>query len=134
MPEFIKFPLLDIYDEETGLWADPENWWTEGELIYQSDLYLPQIIVPDGFPTDLSSIPRVARFLIIKNGRHRPAAIVHDYLCREDILPDRVLADKIFLEAMELVGVPKLRRYAMYAAVRGLTFYLKTFTRRYKAD
>ena len=65
MPEFIKFPLLDIYDEETGLWADPENWWTEGELIYQSDLYLPQIIVPDGFPTDLSSIPRVARFLIV---------------------------------------------------------------------
>ena len=59
MAKFIKFPLLDIYDEDTGFWADPENWWTEGELIYQSDLYEPEIIVPDGskFYSKSGSLP-----------------------------------------------------------------------------
>ena len=33
---FIKVPTFDIYDEETDTWADPEDWWLEGELIYQS--------------------------------------------------------------------------------------------------
>lgn len=126
MARFVKVPSFDIYDEETGQWADPEDWWLDGELVYRSDLEgedgeLVEVIVPDRYETDLASIPRVVRFLIIKNGRHRPAAVPHDYLCRLGLEFPRRLADKIFMEAMKLVGVKRRRRYPMYWAVRANT-------------
>lgn len=122
MAEFIEVPLFDIFDEETGLWAPKEKWWLEGPCIYLSDYKddrgVPiQVTVPHRFETDLASIPRLARLLIPKNDRHRAPAVVHDYLCRlEDF--SRKLADKIFLEAMVLVGVKRVRRRTMYWAVR----------------
>lgn len=129
MAKFIKVPTFDIYDEESGQWADPEEWWLEGELIYLSDLDgedgAPVLVtVPDGFCTDLASIPRfppLLRHILLKNGRHRPAAVPHDYLCRQGLAFPRRLADKIFLEAMKLVGVKRWQRYPMYWAVRANT-------------
>lgn len=122
MAEFKKVPTLHI--GENCLWR------TEGELIYYSDITETLIIVPDDFRTDLASIPRwVPEFLIQRNGRHRKAAIVHDYLCRLEGF-DRPTADKIFLEAMELDGVPRWRRWAMYSAVRMLTRWLKLTRKR----
>ena len=123
MPLFIKVPTFDIYDEETGTWADPENWWLEGELIYQSDLIGEDgepvlVTVPDKSPTDLASIPRIFRLLFAKNGRHRPAAVPHDHLCKLGLDFPRRLADRIFMEAMKLVGVKRWKRYPMYWAVR----------------
>ena len=124
MAKFIKVPTFDIFDEETGLWAPKEKWWLEGECIYQSDIKHTEsdnagilVTVPDRFETDLASIPRLARLLIPKNDRHRAPAVVHDYLCRLDDF-SRKTADKIFLEAMALVGVKRVRRRAMYLAVR----------------
>jgi hypothetical protein len=138
MARFVKVPTFDIYDEELGIWADPEHWWLEGEMIYQSDLLgedgKPVLVtVPDRFPTDLASIPRfppLLRHIFLKNGRHRPAAIPHDFLCRRSYVADfrspseafpRRLADKIFLEAMKLVGVGRSKRRLMYWAVRANT-------------
>ena len=129
MPLFIKFPTFDIFDEETGKWADPEQWWLEGELVYQSDLIgedgEPVLVkVPDRFKTDLASIPRfppLLRSMLLKNGRHRPAAVPHDFLCRLGLDFPRRLADKIFLEAMKFVGVKRWHRYSMYWAVRANT-------------
>ncbi len=129
MALFIKFPTFDIYNEETGEWAEPEQWWLEGELVYQSDLLgedgKPVLVkVPDRFKTDLASIPRfppLLRTIFLKNGRHRPAAIPHDFLCRLGLDFPRRLADKIFLEAMKLVGVSRWQRYSMYWAVRANT-------------
>ena len=75
--------------------------------------------IPAGFETDLASIPRSFMGLIPVNGKHRNAAIVHDYLYV--IKPDwcsRSLADSVFLEAMQVLGESRLRRAAMYAAVR----------------
>ena len=135
MPMFLKVPTFDIYNELTGEWAKPENWWLEGEMVYQSDLIgedgKPVLVtVPDRFPTDLASIPRfppLLRHIFLKNGRHRPAAIPHDFLCRHSYVADfkdpmdafpRRLADKIFLEAMKLVGVKRIKRRLMYWAVR----------------
>lgn len=126
MPLFQKMPTFDIYDEETGKWVDPENWWLEGELVYQSDLIgeddKPVLVtVPDRFETDLASIPKfppLLRTLFLKNGRHRPAAIPHDFLCRLGLDFPRRLADRIFLEAMKFVGVKRRTRYPMYWAVR----------------
>jgi len=129
MAKFIEVPTFDIYDEATGTWADPEDWWLEGRMVYQSDIIGEsgepiQVIVPDRYETDLSSIPRfppLFRTLFIKNGRHRPAAVPHDYLCRLGKEFPRRLADKIFLEAMKLVGCKRRVRYPMYWAVRANT-------------
>lgn len=116
MAEFIHIPALEIAE-------DSEQWILHEACMYQSDLLSDNgkpvyVKVPAGFITDLASIPRIARFLFVKNGRHRAAAIVHDYLCRLKLGFSRVTADKIFLEAMKLCGVPWLRRKLMYSAVR----------------
>ena len=92
MAEFISIPSFDIYKD--GTWAKPEQWWLDGECVYQSDIRdisgIPiTVTVPDDFLTDLSSIPRIFRLLIPKNGRHRAAAVVHDWLCRNSRLPTK---------------------------------------------
>lgn len=129
MARFIAVANFDIYDEETGKWAEPDQWWLDGEMIYQSSLLgedgKPVLVtVPDKYPTDLASIPNfppLLRTLFIQNGRHRPAAVVHDFLCRLGLEFPRRLADKIFLEAMKLCRVPRWHRYPMYWAVRANT-------------
>ena len=132
MARFIQVPTFDIYDEEIGQWAPPDEWWTDGQLIYQSDILDKDgepilVTVHDRFLTDLASIPKFPpglRTLFIRNGKHRIAAVVHDYLCRRKSFP-RVLADKIFLEAMALREVGKIKRTLMYWAVRANTAILK---------
>ena len=74
------------------------------------------ISVPRGFITDFASIPRVFWRVILPTGRHREAAVVHDYLYA---VGDRhkAVADAIFLEAMTVLGVPRWRRWVMFFAV-----------------
>jgi hypothetical protein len=87
------------------------------------------IRIPKGFTNDLASIPRVFRLLIPVNGKHREAAVLHDYLyhskgliyCRRRFLPVRYTreeSDKLFLEAMISCAVPVWKRNLMYWAVR----------------
>ena len=126
MARFARVPTFDIYDEETDTWAEPEHWWTDGELVYESDLLDEKgeklvVVVPDRYETDLASIPRfppLLRMLFIKNGRHRIAAVPHDYLCGLGLAFPRRLADRVFLEAMKVRGVKRMRRRLMYWAVR----------------
>jgi hypothetical protein len=73
--------------------------------------------IPDGFQTDLASIPRWLLLLFSPTGRHQSAALVHDRLYRTQILP-RVVADAIFLSLLKYDGVPAWKAYAMYLAVR----------------
>jgi hypothetical protein len=75
------------------------------------------IRVPAGFVTDLASVPRVLWSILPPHGRYAKAAIVHDYLYVHAIR-NKAYADKVFLEAMEVLGVPTLKRKAMYLAVR----------------
>jgi hypothetical protein len=75
------------------------------------------IRVPAGFVTDLASVPRVLWSILPPHGRYAKAAIVHDYLYAQAI-GTKAEADSIFNEAMAVLGVPKWRRRAMYAAVR----------------
>lgn len=130
MAEFIKVATLDLYDEDTGEWVEEDHWWTEGETVYRSD-YLDAegnpivVTVPDHYKTDLASIPKFPpglRTLLIRNGHHRMAAVIHDYLCGVEGF-DRKLADKIFLEAMRLLGVGRIRSRLMYWAVSIVTMF-----------
>jgi len=100
------------------------QWILAGELRYESGI-CGLVRVPEGFETDLASIPRMFRWLLPQNdGHHRAAAIVHDYLCRERQVP-RSVADSVFLEAMTALGEHTWRRYTMYGAVRLFSIWLK---------
>lgn len=123
--EFVVIPDFSIHKD--GTWAEPEQWWLKGPCVYHSNIEDPDgnlivVEVPDRFKTDLSSIPRIFRLLIPKNGRHRAAAVVHDWLCRNADF-GREITDKVFLEAMVLLEVPKWRRHLMYRAVRIGAFF-----------
>lgn len=115
MAKFLNIPPLDIGKKK-------EEWILTEDCIYITNVKTAAgpksvVIVPEGFVTDLASIPRVFRLLIVKNGKHRPAAIIHDYLCSLKLKFSRVSADKIFLEAMKVCKVPRIRRRLMYMAV-----------------
>jgi hypothetical protein len=79
------------------------------------------IIVPKGFETDFASIPVGLRNLFPPMGRWSRAAILHDWLYATGGLSGRYTrkqADKIFREAMLVLGVPKWRAEVMFQAVR----------------
>lgn len=74
------------------------------------------VSIPFGYLTDFASIPWFARAFIPVMGRHAKAAVVHDYLIDQGFRPRREV-DKIFLEAMKVLGVGRVRRTIMYLAV-----------------
>ena len=74
-------------------------------------------IVKPGFITDLASIPRPLRLIFEVNGKHRKAAVLHDWLYKSKEL-SRSKCDELFLEAMKSTGVSYWKRYMMYWGVR----------------
>lgn len=73
--------------------------------------------VPAGFETDFASVPRMFWRVLPPWGKYSPAAVLHDYLYGKRI-GTRDIADKIFLEVMEMLNVPAWKRYPMYWGVR----------------
>ena len=73
--------------------------------------------VPCGFTTDLASIPRPLRIIFSVNGRHRGAAVLHDYLYGKKPVKRRQ-ADRIFYEAMLDRNVPASKARVFYWGVR----------------
>jgi hypothetical protein len=78
--------------------------------------------VPAHFGTDFASVPRVLTWLIPRYGRYTKAAIVHDHLCT---IPERSRfdSDEVFRDAMKELGVPRLRRWLIWAAVTWATVF-----------
>ena len=77
--------------------------------------------VPEGLETDFASVPRVFVWFLPRYGRYTKAAILHDYLWREAVPAGELTlaeADGIFRRAMWELGVPFLRRWMMWGAVR----------------
>ncbi|EJM1835421.1 DUF1353 domain-containing protein [Salmonella enterica] len=94
------------------------NWRVhEPFAFYLSDDNSDVISVPAGFVTDLASVPRVFWTLLPPDGKYAKAAIIHDYLY-DNALRTKKEADKIFLDGMTVLGVPKWKRTIMYWAVR----------------
>ena len=73
------------------------------------------VIVPEGFTTDLDSVPRVPFLHAMLKGYTVRAATIHDYLYNTQ--RGKKFADTIFLMAMDDEGVPNIRRYPIYWAV-----------------
>jgi hypothetical protein len=77
--------------------------------------------VPVGQSTDFASVPRVFAWFIPPYGKYTMPAILHDYLWRRGVregLLHWYEADALFRRAMRELGVPFLRRWIMWAAVR----------------
>jgi len=105
---------------------DGNLWKTEREFSYHvgSEDSADVITVPQGFETDLASIPWPASMLLPKSGIYNQAAVLHDYLYTTQTRP-RAEADHIFLEAMKTLGVSWWIRTTMYTAVRLFGRYRK---------
>lgn len=87
---------------------------------FRYDSRIGWIEVPVGFLTDGASIPRIFWTIFSPTGSYFEAALIHDYLYSQVSKwhIDRAMADRIFLDAMEDIGVGWLTRKTIYRAVR----------------
>lgn len=76
------------------------------------------IDVPIGFHTDFASVPRFLWWIYPPSGEYGQASVIHDYMYRQRCKFSRILADAIFLDAMQSLNVPFWKRYTMYLGVR----------------
>ena len=87
--------------------------WSPSEKSSQ----LPSVVVPEGFVTDLTSIPRIFWSIIPRDGKYADAAIVHDYLYWMQPV-SKEIADAVFSAAMKDLEVAPIVVAAIYAGVR----------------
>ena len=78
------------------------------------------ITVPIGFPTDLASIPRILTWAFPVNAKHRRAAVVHDFMCENSELPQKII-DDVFYDMMIFLDVSPWKARAMHWGVRGFS-------------
>lgn len=120
MPYQSDLPELRYYKGDLDELMHRISYWDEktGRLI----------IVDEGYLTNHASIPKIVPpFIINDRGRITPAAVIHDYLYdigQLGFTPEceawmsRSDADRIFLDIMLEMGMPKWRAYLAYSAVR----------------
>lgn len=101
---------------------DGRTWEVTERFVYHIGCYPSRniVTVKQGFRTDFASIPRLFWALLPPTGLYGKAAVIHDWLYREQsfINLTRKWADEIFLEGMLVLGVPKWKAKTMYYAVR----------------
>lgn len=113
MAEFksrLKLSFSEEYD-------DVGPWWVIEPFIYKSDVYKGIITVPVGYPTDLSSVPRVPIIYELTGNSAIKPAVIHDFLYTSKIV-DRKTADRIFKEACVVALIPAWKRNLMWAGIR----------------
>lgn len=100
-------------------YIDGQNWEIVEDFCYHVGEYpsLSIITVEQHFITDFASIPRIFHPIVSPTGEHGKAAVIHDWLYRTHQC-SRKVADDIFLEAMQVLGVSWWKRIVMYKAVR----------------
>lgn len=84
---------------------------------YDAPLWV--IDIPDGFETDFATIPKFLHRWFKPDGPWVKAAVLHDYLWwLARTWADYQVADTVFLEAMEVLGVDWWVRGTFYHVVR----------------
>ena len=99
--------------------ADGKTWVLVGELGYDVGEVgsYDHVTVEVGFQTDFATIPRLFWIVLPRWGRYGNAAVVHDWLYWIQSRSRRD-ADYIFREAMGVLGVRAIAKFAIYWAVR----------------
>lgn len=111
---FDAYPVVEVLPAKTG----GRIYRLARPLKYVTDIPARHCIqVPQGFESDGASVPRLFWRLFPPSGQYTAAAIVHDWLCVQHPVSSKDAA-RIFLEAMENLGVPRRVRIPMYWAVR----------------
>jgi hypothetical protein len=95
------------------------DWELQREVRYATNVG-DVIYIPAGFITDFASIPWFFRRIFQPaTGKHRRAAVVHDWLYRTSTEPyTKEKSDLIFLEIMKDDGVSKMAREVLYNSVK----------------
>lgn len=84
-------------------------------------------IAPNGMVTDFASTPPGVREILPKAGPYARASVIHDAGYQQELVEagkgivaqlEKKDVDDLFLEGMEVIGIPKWKRYPMYWAVR----------------
>ena len=88
---------------------------TEAALLWDSGEE-GKIVVQSGFVTDLASLPWFTSFIFKKLGKHQRAAVLHDYLYRNNTI-SKAWSDKQFNLAMKQDGVILWRRHLIIAGL-----------------
>ena len=99
--------------------TSPTGWRLLATVTYHGSTQT--FAVPYGQETDLASTPRTLRALFPPYGSYTAAVILHDWLWRVEAPAGRLTyrdADGLLRQAMGTLGVPPVRRWAMWAAVR----------------
>lgn len=97
-------------------YMDGINYRLLSEFDFASEEAERIVRVPAGFITDFASVPRFFWRVLPPTGQYGKAAVVHDYLYRTHLAP-KVVADRVFLEGMRVLDVPRWKANIMYAAV-----------------
>ena len=107
----------------------------EKEIIFEG--VLTTITIPEGFYTDMASVPKALWFWIAPFGKHQEAALIHDYLYANSGLLlglerklTRKESDQLFYEIMKKDGTNKVKAKIMKWSVNlfGWLFWEKTET------
>ena len=99
--------------------VDEKDWEVRRPLRYRGRREVLEVPVEQG--TDFASVPLPFTWFLPRYGAYTKAAILHDFLWRERAAKGTmkwVEADGIFRRAMRELGVPFLRRWIMWSAVR----------------
>jgi len=80
------------------------------------------INVPISTQTDFASIPRIFWAILPRWGKYGNAAVIHDWLYKDQQL-SRKQADDIFLEAMGVLCVSAWQKHTIYWAVRAFGWW-----------
>lgn len=106
--------LTPLCWHQTGV----QQYVLDEPLVYQSDLLGLTITVPKDFQTDAESCPRWLPIInsLFGNIADEPA-VVHDWLYYTAEVP-RQMADKVLMEAMLIIPIPRWRCHGVYCGLR----------------
>ena len=110
---------MSLYTRHLAISPGPGSMWTLlAPLAWEIGFKGSGLVwtVPDGFATDLASIPLPARLVFDRgDSRYAKAAILHDHMLDTGV--DRLTAAAEFHSALRADGVPRWRRLVMFLAV-----------------
>ena len=75
------------------------------------------IVIPEGFETDLASVPRLPLVFFLVGGRGHKAAVLHDWLLYKAMYT-KPICDQYFYHALRENGVGLILAKAMYLGVK----------------
>lgn len=107
-------PFLSEFDSRQ---LDDTYFQLLQDLVYYSEKYQIKITVPCGMVSDGPSVPRIPMLYLLFGHKGKRAAVIHDWLYRNAILP-RDQCDAIFFEALKDSGKLIGTSFGMYTGVR----------------